>query len=119
MHLKYLTYDTHDPTAIASFWGAVLDAPVGESPTGAYVIPPSGPRLLFLTVPESKTAKNRCHPDYHTRDLDGDVARVLGLGAIETDRFAQPSRFVVFEDPDGNEFCLVEDDHPDPADQPG
>ncbi len=73
-----------------------------------------GPRLLFLTVPESKTAKNRCHPDFHTPHMDDEVARAVALGAVETARHHEESRWVVLEDPDGNEFCIVEDDEPDP-----
>ena len=114
MHLKYLTFDTSEPTRIARFWGELVGGDVIVEDDHAVVKTAHGPRLLFLVVPEPKTAKNRCHPDYHTPDLKHEVARAIELGAVETGRFEESSRFVVLHDPDGNEFCIVEDDHPDP-----
>ena len=114
MHLKYLTFDTDEPMRIARFWGDFLDGEVEETPMGARVVHDRGPRLLFLPVPESKTAKNRCHPDFHTPNLEEWVERAVVCGATETGRFSETHSFVVFQDPDGNEFCIVEDDEPDP-----
>ena len=108
------TFDTADPMLIARFWAEVVGGEVRDHWLGAQVMPPSGRRMLFARVPEPKTAKNRCHPDYHTQNLDVEVERVKALGAIETGRFHEVSPFVVFQDPDGNEFCIVEDEHPDP-----
>ena len=112
------TFDTADPGSIASWWAELMGGEVEPHELGAQVIPPSGHRMLFARVPEPKTAKNRNHPDLHTTDLDADVARVLAMGALETARLTETSRFVVFLDPDGNEFCIVEDEFPDPEHQP-
>ena len=114
MNLKYLTFDTADPARIAGFWGAFLGGEVNHAEYSSSVWWDRGPRLLFLTVPEPKTAKNRCHPDFHTPHMEREVARAVSLGAVETGRHHEESRWVVLEDPDGNEFCIVEDDEPDP-----
>ncbi len=71
---------------------------------------PGETSMLFLSVSEGKVAKNRCHPDIHTADLEANVARAIAMGAVATARFDNPDdRFVVFEDPEGNEFCIVEE----------
>lgn len=111
------TFDTASPTPIARWWASVLGGDIADHPDGIQVAVAGRPRWLFMHVPEPKTAKNRCHPDLHTPHLDTEVERVLDLGAVETARFTETSRFVVFLDPDGNEFCIVEDASPDPTDR--
>jgi predicted enzyme related to lactoylglutathione lyase len=112
------TFDTSDADAITAWWADVVDGNVVDHPLGKQVIPRFGPRMFFIEVPEPKISKNRCHPDVHATDFEAEVARVIALGAVETARLTETSRFVVFNDPDGNEFCIVEDPHPDPENQP-
>jgi hypothetical protein len=110
-----LTFDAADPARLAGFWAAVLgrEARPGRVLPGVMVVPRAlgDVPMLFLPVPEPKTAKNRFHPDLHTTDLPGEVARVLALGAEEFERHDGPAgRWVVLRDVEGNEFCLVEDE---------
>jgi hypothetical protein len=66
-------------------------------------------RLLFQTVPEPKTTKNRVHLDLHVGadDRDAEVARLVELGASELWEGEQgPHRWVTLADPEGNEFCV-------------
>jgi hypothetical protein len=70
-----------------------------------------GPRLLFQTVPEPKTVKDRIHLDLHFMAGDegrqAEVARLLGLGATKLwDGQQGPYRWVTLADPEGNEFCV-------------
>ena len=87
-----VTFDAHDPHAIAAFWAQVLDYDVEDSSAlvhqlvaaghlpasevvqvgagfgfrvGAGISDPTGtrPRLLFQLAPEDKTVKNRVHLD--------------------------------------------------------
>ena len=71
IRIQCLCIDTADPARIASFWQAVLgwrrtfedeDQVCLEPPEGS---PEDGvsPDLIFLKVPEGKTAKNRLHLD--------------------------------------------------------
>ena len=67
----------------------------------------AGPRLLFQTVPEPKTVKNRVHLDLHVDDRDAVIARLVGLGATHLwDGRQGPQTWVTLADPEGNEFCV-------------
>lgn len=79
--------------------------------TAAACTHPSGslPRLLFQTVPEAKTVKNRVHVDFHVAndDLDAVTARALANGATKLWEGRQgPHPWTTYADPEGNEFCL-------------
>ena len=68
-----------------------------------------GARLLFQTVPEEKTVKNRVHLDLHVgpERRDTEVERLLGLGATRLWNGRQgPYEWVTLADPEGNEFCV-------------
>ncbi|MEU7022233.1 VOC family protein [Streptomyces sp. NPDC046203] len=117
-----LTVDCHDPERLAAFWCAVLDFEVidrGEDKVeiGSWVptveavrarqMPPT---LVFIRVPEGKTAKNRLHLDVSPidRGTDEEVERLLALGATTVDVGQGPGRsWVVMADPEGNEFDVL------------
>jgi hypothetical protein len=104
--IRSLTFDCADPARQAEFWAAVLGYKVEEvDEEGALVVDPTGqqPRLLFIIVPEGKTAKNRLHFDL-TPDTtrEAEVQRLVGLGATIYQEFG----FTVMKDPEGNEFCV-------------
>ncbi len=110
--LRTITFDAREPARLAEFWAGALGWIV-ENVRGEVAVEPSAEdpwdvHLLFLTVPEGKTAKNRCHPDLHTDDLDREITRLVGLGATEISRHADVSRWAVLHDPEGNEFCVVQ-----------
>jgi hypothetical protein len=67
--------------------------------------------LLFIPVPEGKTAKNRVHLDLNSTGLtrDEEVERALGLGATVHEDHRKPdgTGWVTLKDPEGNEFCIV------------
>ena len=51
---------------------------------------------------------SRVHLDLYTNDRDGEVERLLALGATRYEReYAPDDDFVVLVDPDGNRFCVV------------
>ena len=82
---------------------------VWKSATAINSPEPGRPRMLFQSVPEAKTVKNRLHLDVRV-GADGreaEVARLLGLGATELWRASQgPYEWVTLADPEGNEFCV-------------
>ena len=110
--LRVVTFDASDPARLARFWADALGWLVEEVRGEIAVEPPADlpwdVHLLFLHVPEGKAAKNRCHPDLHTDDLDREVSRLIGLGATEISRHADVSRWAVLHDPEENEFCVVQ-----------
>ena len=130
-----ITFDASDPPAQAAFWALALHYMEQPPPPGfdnweafadANNIPPDrrgdfgavvdpagdGPRLLFLKVPESKTAKNRMHLDVNTDDPAAHVEALLAAGATKVeDRTELGASWTVMLDPEGNEFCVA-GDHP-------
>jgi predicted enzyme related to lactoylglutathione lyase len=115
LEIHELTFDARDPHALAAFWGALLDREIrpGDMPQddSVLVIPaPGQPGLLFLRVPEEKTAKNRIHfdlwPTSATRDEQVQRATDLGAAVLADLRRPDGSGWVVFADPEGNEFCI-------------
>jgi len=79
------------------------------------VISADGPqRLPFIEVPDAKQVKNRLHLDLVPAEgtRDEELARLLGLGArtVKDRRRPDGSGWVVFADPEGNEFCILRSD---------
>jgi predicted enzyme related to lactoylglutathione lyase len=109
-----LCIDSNDPQRIAPFWAAVLGYAITSSTEDEVELtgpPGSGPTLLFLKVPESKTTKNRLHIDVKATagaNQAQELERLLALGARTVDIGQGPDvSWVVLADPDGNEFCLL------------
>jgi predicted enzyme related to lactoylglutathione lyase len=107
-----LVLDCADPEALAGFWSQALGMNrIGAAGNYVLLLSPSGvlPKLLLQRVDEAKAGKNRMHLDIDSPDVDGEVARLEGLGArrLEADaRTEFNSRWVVMADPEGNEFCV-------------
>ena len=111
-----VTIDCQDAGAVAQFWEAVTGHPKKQvhQPGNDYWVvgPPDGslPRLVFVTVPEKKSTKNRVHLDLLPSDSsqEEEVARLLDLGAslVDDRRRSDPGGWVVMADPESNEFCI-------------
>ena len=70
---------------------------------------PAIPTLVFVTVPEGKTVKNRLHLDLRPVDCSHaeEVERLTSLGARRADIGQGQVPWVVLTDPEGNEFCVL------------
>jgi hypothetical protein len=111
-----VTFDCADPRSLASFWSSVTGYELTEVRDDfARLTSPDrrGVRhLLFFRVPEPRAAKNRMHLDLASRDPEDEISRLLSLGATLVDgvpprwRAGNGTRWVVMQDPEGNEFCL-------------
>ncbi|MEW9549615.1 VOC family protein [Nonomuraea sp. NPDC050783] len=115
IEIHAVTVDAADPYEIASWWSRATGLPLGEDdhPGDEEVMlrTEQGPYLLFIRVPEGKTAKNRLHFDVNGvdgRTRDEEVERLVGLGAtIDADRRRPDGTgWVTMLDPEGNEFCV-------------
>jgi predicted enzyme related to lactoylglutathione lyase len=114
-----VTFDCENAETMALFWSGVLGWPASrqEMPGNPYwlVGDPENVelRLVFVTVPENKTTKNRLHLDLLARSESqaDELARIESLGAriVDDRRHREPGGWVVLEDPEGNEFCLEGD----------
>ena len=140
--LADIVFDARHPASLARFWAAALDgyevAPYDEAelerlraegiadpdddPTVLVVGPPTSPRLFFQRVPETNvpesrvdaahTKRNRIHLDLQPDDQVAEVERLEALGARRIHIGQGDVSWVVMEDPEGNEFCVL---RPDPA----
>jgi hypothetical protein len=123
--LTEIVVDCHDPLAQATFWAAALGYHVVHTEDGLVEIgpwerepadlaeqrrrAPVVPTLVFLTVPEGKTVKNRLHLDLWPvgSSQAEEVERLIGLGARRADIGQGDVPWVVLADPEGNEFCVL------------
>jgi predicted enzyme related to lactoylglutathione lyase len=107
---SHVVVDAEDPHAQARFWAAVLDWDTEADGDEVEVKPKGGDgtALLFVTVPEPKTVKNRLHIDLRPDDRDAEVERIVALGATRADvGQAGDESWVVLADPEGNELCVL------------
>jgi len=109
--IKYVTFDCADPRGLSAFWSEVTGyQSVSEEDDFAALAAPDhrGVRgMLFLRVPEPKTAKSRMHVDLATKDPVAEIERLVALGATKVEyREGNGSSWTVMLDPEGNEFCL-------------
>jgi predicted enzyme related to lactoylglutathione lyase len=106
-----IVVDCHDIEAVASFWQAALGYErVFEGPEEIVLVKDrdTEPGLVFGTVPEEKTIKNRLHIDLAPDDQAAEVERLIALGATHVDVGQTPeNKWVVLADPEGNEFCVL------------
>ncbi|MDQ3538406.1 MAG: VOC family protein [Actinomycetota bacterium] len=110
LSLSAIAIDCADPGGLGRFWAEALGWNVDEEDDDESAIEPSDesePVLLFLRVPEPKTAKNRLHLDLNPDDQDAEVGRLEALGAHRVDIGQGDATWVVLADPEGNEFCVL------------
>lgn len=114
--VQAITFDCEDALVLSAFWSGVLgrDVDPDEGGSGSFFqsigrsTGDGGPVLMFIKVPESKTAKNRVHLDLATEDLEAEVARLKGLGATFVhEKNEWGVNWTTFTDPEGNEFCVA------------
>jgi hypothetical protein len=112
LNMGGITIDCAEPRELAEFWTRALDLEVAFDADGHFIAlrsraDPSRPYLGLQKVPEEKTGKNRVHLDLSTDDPDGEVARLVALGAVAGEKHEAPGlRWTVLRDPAGNEFCV-------------
>ncbi len=119
-----LGYIVQPPPEGFDTWEQFLESigvPEDQYNSASGIIDPQGlgPRLFFQQVPEPKTTKNRVHLDVNAggghgvddgerrRRVDAASQRLVGLGATRVqERTRLGERWIVMQDPEGNEFCL-------------
>jgi hypothetical protein len=130
-----ITFDCENAEVMCRFWSVALQY-VEEPPPAGYLswedflraneipLPPTGsigaivdpenvgPRILFLRVPEKKSAKNRVHLDIRAGRSDEErnnkVEQLTAAGAAVVRRVEETGQWwMVMTDPEGNEFCVT------------
>ena len=114
VRIDCLTIECDDPERLAAFWCALLGYQRRENFTASVRIGPrsgAGPVLLFAPNATPKRAKNRLHLDLRPTDRAATVERAIALGAQLAPWGRTESRWTVLEDPEGNEFCVLQSEH--------
>jgi catechol 2,3-dioxygenase-like lactoylglutathione lyase family enzyme len=113
--INNITVDCHDARKVAEFWATLLGWQVFYDDDPEVLVAPHFPAegattMLFIPVPEGKTAKNRLHLDLEPTDTtrDEQVEQALALGAtlVADHRKEDRSGWVTLADPEGNELCI-------------
>ena len=97
-----------------AFWQQALQYVPREPAEGGWVVlrdpKGRGPNVSLDRVSEKRSGKrSRLHLDLYTNNRDGEVERLIRVGAIRYPWQHKPhDDFVVLEDPDGNLFCVVQ-----------
>jgi len=106
--------DVKDFSRMMAFWKDALGYRPKREPT------PEDP-FVILKDPKGKGPnvsldgmepyRNVLHLDLYTEDPDGEVKRLLKLGATVFREREEGEDFVVLADPEGNLFCVVDTRH--------
>jgi glyoxalase superfamily protein len=106
-----LVIDCSDPMLAAQFWCEALGYRIADQDeTGVAIAGDSAaPTILLLATSDSKLHKNRIHLDVCPVDTsqEEEVERLEGLGARRIDIGQTDVKWIVMEDPVGNEFCVM------------
>lgn len=114
--LRNVTVDCTDALKLAHFWADALGWNIYHDNDPEVLVAPEfpphreGPTMLFIPVPEPRSAKNRMHVDLQPTDRtrDEEVERLVALGAtlVEDHRSDDGLGWVWLADPEGNDFCV-------------
>jgi hypothetical protein len=125
-----VTFDAHDPAALAAFWALALGYQEEPPPPGfatwedfarsinlpesewnnfSAVVAPDrqAPRLFFQKVPEGKTAKNRVHLDVNASQGKGHGPDGWALVTAHVDRLTAAGATVTREVNEPHGRCIV------------
>ena len=115
MNLKIgsIVIDCNEFDKMLAFWQDMLHYVPKYPPKDGWVIlrDPKGknPNVSLNKIPKSVKGRIRLHLDLYTDDQEGQVERLLKMGASLYPRDYKPDEdFKIPVDPDGNHFCLVQ-----------
>jgi len=89
-----LSYELRDPPS--EDW-AILHDPMGSGPNISFQKDPNGPGEIYWF-----------HFDLYSSDPDGEVKRLLQLGATMRQPAKEGSDYITLADPDGNPFDIID-----------
>ena len=115
MRIGSIVIHCHEFDQMTEFWQAALRYSPREPARGGWVVlrdpEGRGPNLSLLARDRRCAKRSWLHLDLYTDNRDGEVGRLLAMGAQRYPwRHRKGADFVVLEDPNGNLFCLVQKD---------
>jgi hypothetical protein len=103
-----LVVDCAEPARLAAFWQRILGGRVISYPAlGVEALRAPGVTFDFVKNPDKKIAKNRWHLDLAADSAEATLHDALAAGATRATEFEVSEDFVVMQDPEGNEFCIL------------
>jgi predicted enzyme related to lactoylglutathione lyase len=115
VYLENVVVDAINPQALGRFWETVLGTETLTDEFDGFetrLAVPDGPvlDLCFQRVPEPPVEPQRLHLDLRGAEEQPPVVdRLLALGASHADMGQGQVPWVVLADPEGNEFCVLEE----------
>jgi catechol 2,3-dioxygenase-like lactoylglutathione lyase family enzyme len=107
-----VVFNCTDSATMRRFWGEALGYvrrdPAREADDGFTVLHDPAGRPPNLSIDRGEPERHPIHLDLYTPDHDGEVARLLALGATLYRRREPGEDFTVLADPEGNLFCVVD-----------
>ena len=120
--LTDIVFDSFEPARLARFWADALDGytvraydqtelqafaarGLTTSTDPSVAVDGPGPTLFFQRSTQIKRDRNRVHLDTRAADRSSEVMRLESLGATVRDVH---DSFTVMLDPEGNEFCVLD-----------
>ncbi len=101
-----------DPQSLGRWWSEALHwMAVNDDPNEFEIQPQADqhPGIIFLQARGPRRFKNRLHLDFRPKDQKAEVERHIALGASRLDVGQGDVSWVVLADPEGNEFCVLQE----------
>ncbi|QCX27270.1 VOC family protein [Nocardioides jishulii] len=114
LKIEHVTFNSTDARSLADWWASALGGTVVDLHDGGFVTVrlDDGFVVAVQQVGDPTPGTRRLHLDLVADDLDAEAERLVELGARVHQRNGEPGgfRWIVFTDPDGNEFCVASGD---------
>nr|WP_269329398.1 VOC family protein [Kineosporia babensis] len=115
MRIGTVVVNTQDMGRATRFWMRALgyrlrDEDIDPEFTTLVHHSGAGPRISLQYTDHASAEPARVHLDLYTTEQERHVERLVGLGATRVAAWNYPEEpdFVVLRDPDGNEFCVID-----------
>jgi hypothetical protein len=118
--VSHTTVDCHNAYELSQWWKPVLgyvdiagDPNLPAHEECMITDPETGHRILFIEVPDLDLPAKRIHFDVRPRERtrEGEIDWLLEYGAIQVADHrgihGPGSGWVIFADPEGNQFCVL------------
>lgn len=109
-----IVFNCNDFDRMQSFWQKALNyaprpgADPGPVPHRFLVLRDPSGKGPNVSIDEGEPERGQLHLDLYSQDPEGDVARMLKLGATLYGERKEGEDFTVLADPEGNLFCIVD-----------
>jgi len=115
LHVKIgsIVIDCNEFDKMLAFWQDTLHYVSKHPPKDEWVIlrDPQGksPNVSLNKIPKNIKGRIRLHLDLYTTDQEGEIERLLKMGATLYPRdYKSDEDFKILVDPEGNHFCVIQ-----------